>query len=341
MRYLRHSFFPLALALLIQHTHPVRGQVSCGPNVCSASQYCCNESCGICTDSEEGPCTLQYCPPKEGFFPMCFSGESTVEIETKGQVAMKNVHVGDRILTASGKFQTLYAFGHYDEMIIASFLQIHTENMTKPLEVSTKHLIYVKDPTGGQSAPRAAGDIQVGDILQANGLISGSRVRKIQTVKRTGMYAPFTTDGTLVVDGIVASSYVFLSELESNSWLKNNIATVSHLAVTPIRLWCTYISNRSCSDYNDDGVPHIFASLLSWFQWLSWKDDGPPLGLFSLVFQYASYVAEWPIAYFLGLACLTVGIHVLTGFTNNEHCKGGKPTLMIGSASALRIRFEV
>jgi hypothetical protein len=34
---------------------------TCGPNVCDAGEYCCNESCGVCAP-HGGSCTRQICP---------------------------------------------------------------------------------------------------------------------------------------------------------------------------------------------------------------------------------------------------------------------------------------
>ena len=310
MKCLMQQCFLLTL-LLVQHVQQGQCQVPCGPNFCSVGQYCCNESCGTCVEVE-GVCTLQYCGDTS--FALCFSGESTVQTQTRGRVAMKDVHVGDRILTTSDGFQKVYAFSHHDHTTPASFLQIHTDEMKEPLEGSAKHLVYVEDKTGEKAAPLAAEDIQVGDILQAKGQSSGARVVEIQVVQRTGMYAPFTTDGTLVVDGIVASSYVSLEEFESNPWLQNKIAPISHLAISPFRFWCTKVSDKGFSQYNKDGISQYPAALLSLFQWAVGRQSSWFQGLLLggyLVLCFVTHLAECMTSV-VGLLALVVGYKLIT-----------------------------
>merc|ERR1712032_1811023 len=70
-----------------------------------------------------------------------------------------------------------------------------------PLEVSPAHMVFVAN----QPDPVPAQNIQIGTIINS---INGPRlVTNITTIKRKGLYNPITTDGTIVVDGILASAY--------------------------------------------------------------------------------------------------------------------------------------
>ena len=161
----------------------------------------------------------------------------------EGHIPMHDLQVGDCILTASGDYKRVYAFGHKTPNTTTDFLRIFTDGYLNPLEVSPKHLLYVNNTKGFSVVP--AKDIAEGDLLRSTEGRS-TRVIDIRHVKREGMYAPFTTDGTLAVDGIVASSYVMLGPMKSHPFISKRVHGVSHLAVSPIRFMCTRISTRIC-----------------------------------------------------------------------------------------------
>ena len=48
----------------------------------------------------------------------CFSEVSTVQVQNKGPVAMKDLQVGDYVLTANNEYQPVYAFGHWVKMCV-------------------------------------------------------------------------------------------------------------------------------------------------------------------------------------------------------------------------------
>lgn len=180
---------------------------------------------------------------------VCFSEVATTQVFGKGPVEMRDLQVGDRVFTGED-YHTVYAFGHLDKAAKAEFLQIHTDK-DSTLEVTVNHLVYVD----GRSAPVRADSIKVGDFLQ------GAAVTKIGAVERNGLYAPLTTDGNLVVDGVKASSYISLDQIEDHAFLGKHIQTFSHFGISPFRLMCTGFSPNMCQDYNEDGIPRALAFL--------------------------------------------------------------------------------
>merc|ERR1712076_216758 len=84
-----------------------------------------------------------------------------------------------------------------------NFVQIYsTGNDDSPLEITKSHMMFIH----GKKNPMPASSVKVGDLMQmANG--SSSTVTKISSVTREGIWNPITTDGTIVVDGIVTSTY--------------------------------------------------------------------------------------------------------------------------------------
>ncbi|CAB9508229.1 expressed unknown protein [Seminavis robusta] len=83
----------------------------------------------------------------------CFSESALVQVASKGDIAMKDLQLGDRVLTASGTYQPVYSFGHYQTDHKATFLQIHTSidsSSSKPLEMTGNHLIFLAN---GETVP--------------------------------------------------------------------------------------------------------------------------------------------------------------------------------------------
>merc|ERR1712048_1410472 len=113
-------------------------------------------------------------------------------------VSMENLRVGDRVLTASGKYETVYAYGHFDEQKETQYIQFQTKS-TGILEMTNDHLVYVQ----GKSRPVKAGSVRVGDVLLSRRSSSNATttmtdgvvpviVEEIFTVVRKGLYAPLT-----------------------------------------------------------------------------------------------------------------------------------------------------
>eukprot|EP00547_Thalassionema_nitzschioides_P013974 CAMPEP_0194236508 /NCGR_PEP_ID=MMETSP0158-20130606/3726_1 /TAXON_ID=33649 /ORGANISM="Thalassionema nitzschioides, Strain L26-B" /LENGTH=707 /DNA_ID=CAMNT_0038970277 /DNA_START=337 /DNA_END=2457 /DNA_ORIENTATION=- len=127
----------------------------------------------------------------------CFSGEMIVVVEGKGEIPMRDLELGDKVLTLSNppKFSSLYSFGHKSDSEQAHYLQI----LPSKLELTHDHMVFI---TGTQHAVPAS-SLRVGDHLA-----SGEVITAINQVTRRGVYAPFTTSGDLLVNGVLVSSYV-------------------------------------------------------------------------------------------------------------------------------------
>ena len=105
-----------------------------------------------------------------------------------------------------------FAFYHFMPADSASapglFLKIVTDCATE-IVISPRHMIYV----GNETYPVEASRVQPGDhVLQLSHVDEGvsrslCKVKHIKTVFHHGAFSPLTEDGTIVVDGIVASTY--------------------------------------------------------------------------------------------------------------------------------------
>lgn len=210
------------------------------------------KACETTQDCKDHGCTNDGCYCRDSgslagtCYDSCFSSESTVEVLGKGTVTMVNLEVGDKILTRGGQYEPVYAFGHLKADKQAVFRQIYTkqsEEKKNPLEATSNHHIFVHTAEGKQKAV-PAGTLKVGDILYgADG--THETITKITSVTRDGIYAPLTPSGTIVVDGIEASTYVNLFTRGGVGSIKTLYVSedqVAHIFLAPFRMLCLGVS---------------------------------------------------------------------------------------------------
>ena len=124
----------------------------------------------------------------------CFSPMSTVIEQTKGKMLLKDLKFGDSVLAANQVFQPFVLDMHSHSSKPTEFLQLHTEvsdndPKTAPIELTPDHMIFVD----GKDLPILAGDVKLGDSLV--GTSGPTKVTKITTVMREGLFDPLTADG--------------------------------------------------------------------------------------------------------------------------------------------------
>lgn len=176
----------------------------------------------------------------------CYSPTSEAIVKDVGRVLVKNLNVGDQVLTGSGNYDTVYTIDHADPKRNAEFVQIHSSLMDTPLELTEEHMVFLE----GKATPVPAKAIQVGDALQT--LDEPSIVTKIDRVKREGVYNVITTDGTMAVDGIVTSNYNVHFRSGGNGELELGGRSIMsyhefiHLLMTPYRAFCVGTSFSFC-----------------------------------------------------------------------------------------------
>lgn len=203
-------------------------------------------------------------PPPAAF---CFASETTVEVWNKGRVAMKDLSIGDKVKVAGDKFSDVYSFGHYEPDAKGEYLSIDA-GLNKPLLITPDHMVLVN--SNNNYVPASL--VTVGDTLSlANG--SPVSVQSIKSVIREGAFAPFTKDGSIVVNDIVASSFVAL-EPDSASFMVGgyqvvSLHTLAHLFEAPHRLICE-INSAFCTKetYNEQGLSAWIEAPLAFSQWL-------------------------------------------------------------------------
>lgn len=173
---------------------------------------------------------LQTSPEPNG--PSCFPNTATVKLRGGSVIRMDALRMSDVVQTGRGHFALIFAWTHQQP----SSLKIHTytrlkTRLEKPLILTPSHYVY-KD--NGQTVP--AGSIRQGDSLIAEDY-SSLPVLAVDTIRfRGGLYNPHTTDGDIVVNGVLVSTYT--SAIPPNT---------AHALLLPLRAaFKSFWATRSC-----------------------------------------------------------------------------------------------
>jgi len=171
---------------------------------------------------------------------MCFPGEAVVLVDGKGEVPLARLRTGEMVLVErQGQlgYEPVLTFLHAIQggsgKSMSFVTVIHTNG---EFRASAAHIILVKE---GLSQRRIlVGQLQVGDEVfnavnqDAVWVLKPSRVVAIRrSSTKSGMYAPLTSSGTIVVDGVVASNYA------SSSEEKHLSHRAAHAFLFPVRVY--------------------------------------------------------------------------------------------------------
>lgn len=130
---------------------------------------------------------------------VCFSADGRVTLRHGTVKRLRHVAVGDYVQTGAGVFSRVFALTHDDATRRGVFTRFETAS-GHSLTVTPGHFVYA-DGTARQARTVALGDyLHLGD-----GALS--RVVDIRSVVLTGLFNPQTTDGNLVVDGVLATTF--------------------------------------------------------------------------------------------------------------------------------------
>ncbi|GLD59934.1 indian hedgehog B protein-like protein [Lates japonicus] len=217
----------------------------------------------------------------------CFPGDAQVILEGGATKEIRDLQLGDRVLasaTADGHGPLLYSpvvsFLDRQPNVTKIFYIIGTDaglNIT----LTAAHLIFVTDCTGGQSelgweetveepllgskpggkpsweaGPRTvfASEVRPGQCVLAPQEKGGSQttfsvVTFVKEQRSTGLYAPLTQHGSIVVNGVLASCYAAVDNHH-----------LAHWVLAPLRFFYSLIGP---SEPQTDG--------LHWYPWLLQK----------------------------------------------------------------------
>lgn len=182
-----------------------------------------------------------------------------------GITRMKDLQIGDEVLTASGKYEQVYSFGHRHESIQSEYIQF----LPSGLEISKEHMLMI---SGGRFVP--ASMIQIGDELESMDGVTVT-VESIETVVRSGAYAPFTASGTIMVNHVKASTYIAFQEsdrLMVGGWKSPlTFQWLAHMSQSPHRIIVAVLglgSSGSEEVYTEVGMSTWISGSYAFAVWL-------------------------------------------------------------------------
>jgi len=175
----------------------------------------------------------------------CFSAFNDVEVQGKGFISMDSVKVGDHVRASNNGFSRVFSLAHLDHDLETDFLQIYSEGLNKPLEITARHMVFSSD-----KAVRAD-QVTVGDMLDNN------KVTEIKSVKRTGVYSPVTESGEIFVSGVRASSYPYFMDKIPLDQHK-----LVHFFFGPHRMMCSYDFGLCENEEHTDGYTNFAYSAM-------------------------------------------------------------------------------
>ncbi|XP_048868338.1 sonic hedgehog protein A-like isoform X1 [Brienomyrus brachyistius] len=216
----------------------------------------------------------------------CFPGTAFVSLEDGRQKPIRDLRVGDKVLSADSQGNLVYSdfimFMDQDVNTSRVFYVIETQKPTRRLTLTAAHLLFVLDNRtdlfGGMRATFASSVkpgqmVWVVDDLQAQ--LKAVTVQRIYTEEHRSSFAPVTEQGTIVVDQVLASCYAVI---EDHAW--------AHWAFAPVRWSYRFVSflfpigGATTNDVlKSDGI-HWFSKLLYQIgTWVLGSHSLHPLGL--------------------------------------------------------------
>lgn len=193
----------------------------------------------------------------------CFPAHATVTTTNGVDKAISDLNVGERVwgvdrVTGEPRKSDIIMMMHSDNNVEADFLEIvvHSGTSKLSIELTPNHLIYVHSTktefTRWRHGAKAifASDVVLGDIIyvKSNGSMHSTHlelatVMSVRKVRQRGLFAPLTSDGTLLINGVAASCYaVFENE------------PISHALFSPVRFLWEFGMNSAGRESDQHGV---------------------------------------------------------------------------------------
>lgn len=204
----------------------------CCSTLCAKKQCKCNETAINEQIEQSANLTQDQCPSlnsstrysEKSDTPACFPASARMYVSVAGshgqdRVRMDRVTLG--MVSDPPSYGGVYFFGHADHDAVHDYVSVkvsmHGDNSTRELLISADHLVPViigQQQQEHHQHLKAAGELRQGDQLQCTsddetGGRSACVVRAIGRERRwvKGVFAPVTTSGRMVVDGVVVSCF--------------------------------------------------------------------------------------------------------------------------------------
>jgi len=202
----------------------------------------------------------------------CFPSNAEVFAQVEGSVivrSMKELSVGDVVLTQEG-FSKIFAFMDHTTDVEAEYIRLETES-GHVLSLTQDHILFAHE----DRSPVLARSIVEGDIvwiaLAANTSVdfAPSRVTKMGYISAHGMHAPLTEKGSVVVNGLLASSYASVKSLSWGHRILVSGHSLNKYMHEPLRLACSVKPTLCSPEWHSPNGRHAWTQfILDKFWWL-------------------------------------------------------------------------
>lgn len=153
----------------------------------------------------------------------CFTAESTVTMANGEKQRLADLQIGEKIQSIDSKgnvvLSEVLTFLDRDIDQTREFVRLELSD-SKSITITPSHLLMVWQPKTHQIKYVFASKIEEGDYLLVSikENLEPRKVRKVSAVLSKGIYAPLTSQGTLLVDSIAASCYAVIDSQKVAHW---------------------------------------------------------------------------------------------------------------------------
>ncbi|MEQ2247276.1 hypothetical protein ILYODFUR_007713 [Ilyodon furcidens] len=193
----------------------------------------------------------------------CFPSNASVTLESGAQKSICDLQPGERVLASLGShgdlvFSEVLTFLDQDPTTLRLFVTLQTEAGVQ-ISLTAAHLIFASQkncsegtaPAPGVLRTMYASDARPGQCVLVSDGGPGhlSRISRVGMKVTRGAFAPLTRQGTIVVDGVMASCYAVVDQ-----------HGLAHWAFAPLRLMYSWTGSTGG---HSDGM-HWYSWVLHW-----------------------------------------------------------------------------
>lgn len=159
----------------------------------------------------------------DGSGAACFPADAMVELADGRHILMSHLQIGDVVRVGANVFSPVFMFSHREPPYAhrQAFVRLTTAS-GRAVELTAGHYIYVN------GRPAAAAHVRVGDHLFTEDHMSSDAVTSIAVVQKRGLYNPHTTQGDVMVNGLLTTTFTTAVDLRA-----------AHALLLPFRLLYT------------------------------------------------------------------------------------------------------
>lgn len=231
------------------------------PVRCALDGVCCRNDGGSAYCCAAGnDCYKQVCVAGPG---QCFPGEAEIALADGSKKRIDELKTGEHVLVetfAEGqRFEPVLAFLH---QLPGPHESLTVEHALGTFRASANHLVFVQDAQG-KRVDKIAVQLKAGDLIYLPSTAAQTE-RSVEVISvhsskvDSGMYAPLTASGTIIVDGIVASNYASQSQA---AWIPHAAIHAAFLPVRAYHLFALGVQGMSNIEEGSDEM-HPYADVL-------------------------------------------------------------------------------